>query len=106
MNRFKLDFLFESVMFVRYLFFMLINILLFPITIIGQTYLGIKIILKAKKMGTSVTAAADPLGVRWLLHYSGVRIDDECEKLLEGSGFKVNRIRKVGNFGCLFDAIK
>jgi len=31
---------------------------------------------------------------------------DKCVKLLEDNGFKIKRIRKVGNFGCLFDLMK
>ncbi len=56
--------------------------MLFPITIIGTIYTYLIVLYKAKKSGISGTAA-DPLSYRWLLHYSGERTDEACEKLIE-----------------------
>ena len=65
-----------------FILFILIQILLLPITIIGNIYNTLYVVYKAKKMGISASAV-DPLSYRWILHLSGERTDEACVKLLK-----------------------
>lgn len=61
--------------------FYAINILLFPVTLIGYVIWVGKIALIGRKSGVSVSAQG-PLSVRWLMHYLGTREDEPSSQLL------------------------
>jgi len=65
----------------RFTFFVIIQIFLSPITIIGYIYSTIYLFIQAKRTGMSLTGS-DMLNVRWMLHRSGVRTDDAVERMI------------------------
>jgi hypothetical protein len=58
----------------------LINILLFPITLIGYVLMSVSI-YTGRKSAVSGTALA-PLTGRWLLHNLGARLDEPANRLM------------------------
>jgi len=65
----------------RFAFFIIIQIFLSPITIIGYVYSTIYLFVQAKNTGISLTGS-DMLNVRWMLHRSGVRTDEAVVKMI------------------------
>src|ERR1051326_931622 len=61
--------------------FYVINILLFPVTLIGYVIWVGKTILTGRGSGDSVTAQG-PLSGRWFMHYLGTRADEPSAQLL------------------------
>ncbi len=65
----------------RFLFFVLIQIILSPVIIIGYAYATLHLFIQARRTGVSMTGS-DMLNVRWMLHRSGVRPDEAVEKII------------------------
>jgi hypothetical protein len=61
--------------------FYAINILLFPLTLIGYVIWVGKIVRTSRRSGGS-TSAQGPLSARWLMHYLGTREDEPSSQLL------------------------
>jgi len=65
----------------RLALFIIIQIFLSPIIIIGYVYSTIYGFVQANKTGISLTGM-DMLNVRWMLHCSGVRPDEATQKMI------------------------
>jgi methyltransferase (TIGR00027 family) len=65
----------------RFIFFVIIQIFLSPITIIGYIYSTIYLFVQARRTGISLTGS-DMLNVRWMLHRSGVRTDEAVVRMI------------------------
>ena len=61
--------------------FYAINILLFPVTLIGYVIWVGKIVRTSRRSGVSVTAQG-PLSGRWFMHYLGTREDEPSAQLM------------------------
>ena len=61
--------------------FYAINILLFPVTLIGYVIWAGKAALTGRGSGVSVTAQG-PLSGRWFMHYLGTREDEPSSQLM------------------------
>jgi hypothetical protein len=61
--------------------FIIIEIVLLPLTIVGGILFRIAFILKVRVASASMTAY-DPLIARWMLHVLGKRFDEAGEQLL------------------------
>ena len=61
--------------------FYAINILLFPVTLIGYVIWVGKIVRTSRKLGVSVSAQG-PLSGRWSMHYLGTREDEPSAQLM------------------------
>ncbi|CAN5577803.1 hypothetical protein BH24ACT21_BH24ACT21_07860 [soil metagenome] len=65
----------------KLLIFMLIEIVLLPVTIMGVILFSINFILRLRETRTSATAY-DPFFARWILHSQGKRQDEANKQLL------------------------
>ncbi len=61
--------------------FYVVNVLMFPVTLIGYVIWIGKILLTGRKSGVSVTAQG-PLAARWLEHNLGTREDEPANRLM------------------------
>ena len=61
--------------------FYAINILLFPVTLIGYVIWAGKAALTGRRLGVSATAQG-PLSGRWFMHYLGTREDEPSNQLM------------------------
>jgi len=66
---------------VQFIVFLIIQLVLLPLTIIGYIFLVVKVMLYSKKYGISVTAT-NPLSARWFLHVLGKREDDTMVNMI------------------------
>ncbi len=66
---------------IAFLVFLIVEILLLPITIVGGILFAVDFIAKWRVARTSMTAY-DPLFARWLLDAQGKRKDEACKQLL------------------------
>ncbi len=64
----------------KLLLFIVIEVLLLPITAIGGIVFSIEIMLKTFRRGFSVTAYS-PFFARWFLHHLGQRTDETATAL-------------------------
>ena len=65
----------------RFALFIIIQVFLSPISIIGYVYCTIYGFVQARKTGISITGN-DMLNVRWMLHRSGIRTDEAVVKMI------------------------
>ena len=65
----------------QFIVFLIIQLALLPLTIIGYVYIVVKAVLYAKKHGISVTTT-NPLTARWTLHIFGLRKDEDGTKMI------------------------
>ena len=66
---------------VQFIVFLIIQLPLLPLTIIGYIFLVVKVMLYSKKHGLSATAT-NPLTSRWILHIFGSREDEAGIKII------------------------
>ena len=65
----------------QFIVFLIIQIPLLPLTIIGYIFVAVKALLSSKKYGMSLTAT-NPLSARWFLHVLGKREDDTIVEMI------------------------
>ena len=65
----------------QFIVFLIIQIPLLPLTIIGYIFAVVKALLYSRKYGISVTAT-NPLSARWFLHVLGKREDDTMVEMI------------------------
>ncbi len=65
---------------IAFLVFLIVEIVLLPITIVGGILFAVGFVAKLRVARTSMTAY-DPLFARWLLNAQGKRKDDACKRL-------------------------
>ena len=70
----------------QFIVFLIIQLVLLPLTIIGYIFSVVKALLYTKKHGISATAT-NPLTTRWILHIFGLREDEEGTKLISSLPF-------------------
>ena len=70
----------------QFIVFLIIQLPLLPLAIIGYIFSVVKALLYTKKHGISGTAT-NPLSVRWILHIFGLREDEEGTKLISSLPF-------------------
>lgn len=71
---------------VQFIVFLIIQLVLLPVTIIGYIFLVVKVLLYSKKYGISATTTS-PLGIRWFLHVFGLREDEDGTKMISSLPF-------------------
>ena len=65
----------------QFIIFLIIQVPLLPLTIIGYIFAVVKALLYSKKYGMSATAT-NPLSMRWLLHKLGKREDEAMVEMI------------------------
>ncbi len=70
----------------QFIVFLIIQIVLLPLTIIGYIFAVVKALLYSRKYGISVTAT-NPLSARWFLHVLGKREDDTMVNMISSLPF-------------------
>ena len=71
---------------IQFIVFLIIQLALLPLSIIGYIFAVVKVMLYAKKHGISVTAT-NPLSSRWILHVFGLREDEDGTKMISSLPF-------------------
>ena len=70
----------------QFIVFLIIQVVLLPLTIIGYIFAVVKILLYSKKYGISATAT-NPLSARWFLHVLGKREDEAMVEMISSLPF-------------------
>jgi hypothetical protein len=65
----------------QFIVFLIIQVVLLPLTIIGYIFTLVKALLYSRKYGISATAT-NPLSARWFLHVLGNREDEAVVKMI------------------------
>ncbi|MCD4783982.1 MAG: SAM-dependent methyltransferase [Candidatus Eremiobacteraeota bacterium] len=70
----------------QFLVFIIIQLVLLPLSIIGYVFMFVKVLLYSKKHGISATAT-NPLSSRWIYHIFGLRKDEATVKMISSLPF-------------------